>query len=59
MSQIAVDDVQIGSADAAGFYVQAQLTRSGAGAFDLLQPKPIHTFMQNHRAHYIPSGFLL
>ena len=49
--QFAVDDVEIGAADAASLDAHANLARSGQGVRPLLHHEPLVRPMQDHGAH--------
>ncbi|HEY3549892.1 MAG TPA: hypothetical protein VGK69_02410 [Gaiellaceae bacterium] len=50
--QLAVDDVEIGAADAAGGYLQQHLTRLRHRIRHLLEPQRLARCVEHHRAHH-------
>jgi hypothetical protein len=56
--QLAVDDVEVGTADTTGRHAQKHLARRGLRHGNVLEPQRLARRVKNHRAHsdIVPSA---
>ena len=55
--QLAVDDVQVGTANAAGRHLDSNFTWPGLAIGELGPFERTPELLQHHRVHRVPSGF--